>query len=45
MADAVEAALKNPAAAYSHASLQAAFVRYAENKDAESRKDKDKGQR
>ena len=46
LADAVEAALKNPAAAYSHASLQAAFARYTENKkDAESRKDRDKGQR
>ena len=46
LADAVEAALRNPAAAYSHATLQAAFARYAENrKDAESRKDRDKGQR
>ena len=40
LAEAVEAALKNPAAAYSHATLQAAFARYAENK-----KDKDKDQK
>ena len=32
LVEAVEAALKNPAAAYSHATLQAAFARYAENK-------------
>ena len=38
LAEAVEAALKNPAAAYSHATLQAAFVRYAENKDKEKDK-------
>ena len=37
LAEAVEAALKNPAAAYSHATLQAAFARYGENK-----KDKNK---
>ena len=46
LADAVEVALRNPAAAYSHATLQAAFARYAENKkDAENRKDRDRGQR
>ena len=43
LAEAVEAALKNPAAAYGHATLQAAFARYAENKkDKDKDKDRDK---
>lgn len=42
LAEAVEAALKNPTAAYSYATLQAAFARYAENKkDKERGKDKE----
>ena len=41
LAEAVEAALRNPAAAYSHATLQAAYARYAENKMGKGKGEKD----
>ena len=42
LAEAVEATLRNPTAAYSHATLQAAFARYAENKKDKDKDKKDK---